>query len=256
MKPRKDKDIEMYIKKIVVKHKEYIFKNKKELLTQVYKDGVSFGFLEFINKSKSLSEIFNKCNLHHRLWAIKNGYIQFKRNIDKLIINWNKINSYDWARTLISYPELYRYCNQWKHFTGHEWQLLLSKHPVFEKFCDWSKLDTYDWFMLLKTQPTFIYKKECNVNSFGSYLISALLSYQPGLYIYFDLNKIDGSGWSLLLHHQQDFAYMCDWGKLDVMDWYNLLIYRPEFATYLNDNTIINDEKINNLINKNYNINL
>jgi hypothetical protein len=140
---------------------------------------------------------------------IKDRYEIDLNNPDNPNNKWDNLDSFNWRRLLIEYPQFAKHCD-WSKLDGDNWCYLLIKHPQFAKHCDWSKLNGDDWSWLLREKPQFA--EHC------------------------EWSKLNGYDWCWLLIEYPQFAEHCDWDKLDGIDWGDLLEKQPQLEKYRNLN--------------------
>jgi len=97
---------------------------KDDLLTFMKEHNACKESYEFVNSCESIEECLEKAPFEYLIWAL------IKRPHLSYLVNWNKLDGWDWVK-------------------------LLRKCPEFVNKCDWSKLDDEDWNYLLKVQPQF-----------------------------------------------------------------------------------------------------
>ena len=132
---------------------------------------------------------------------------------------------------------------------GAEWSKLLCAVPALAYLCPWEKLQGADWVALLTERPEFADRCDWNkVNCGGRSVWSAypkelnpppicqMLLMQPHLVEKCDLKLLDGFCWVTLLlksspREESRFAKLCEWPKLDGLDWVVLLESRPKYAS-------------------------
>ena len=101
------------------------FETLEELRTQAINDDACEDGLEWLDKQKSLQEVFEKIDFYYRFWCLWRGYVQFSEFCD------------------------------WGRLSGENWAGLLSEQLQFSKFCQLKKLDDYYFAYLLHKQPQF-----------------------------------------------------------------------------------------------------
>ena len=160
----------------------------------------------------------------------------------------NELNHSPICQMLLMQPQLAEKCNL-KFLDGHEWAKLLCAVPALAHLCPWEKLQGADWIVLLTERPEFTDRCDWNkVNSGGRSVwapypnalnhppICQMLLMQPQLVEKCDLKLLDGFCWVTLLlksspREETCFAKLCEWTKLDGLDWVVLLESRPEYAS-------------------------
>jgi hypothetical protein len=156
--------------------------------------------IEWVEEQKSKEDILNNCPHEWKIWAIKNGILDF---LDYL--NYEELNGFDISRLLIKQPQL------------------------IYKF-ELDKLDRHDIVFILKYKPQFI--KRLNLKDLNGFNIADLLSSQPQLIDKFDLGKLKGGDISYLLCHQPQFIDKFDLEKLKGEDIAWLLNFQCHLKKY------------------------
>ena len=152
---------------------EIYFETLEELREQAINDDVCEEGLEWLDKQKSLKEVFENISLDDMFWCLCKGYIQFADDCD-----WNKLTGNDWAWLLCEQLQFAEFCN-WEKLDGYNWSGLLRDQPQFAEFCNWKKLNGQNWFWLLRKQPQF--SNKCDWNKLDSNNWTDLLNCQPQL---------------------------------------------------------------------------
>ena len=134
----------------------------------------------------------------------------------------------EWARLLLSRPELADKCDKFELFDSEDWSKLLAKHPQFADKCDkWDEFDKNETLALLKAQPQLADKCD-KLHEFTSKDWFQFLEAQPQLS---EKAKKHPSGWAGLLCIKPELAGNCDkWNEFYSADWSTLLAKQPQFA--------------------------
>jgi hypothetical protein len=102
-------------------------------------------------------------------------FVKKCKDIDEVI---EKAQTSYWVELLKHRPEFADYCN-WSKLDGYNFTILLSSQPQLEKYCDWSKLNGDDFSYLLSYQPQLA--KYCDWGLLNEYQFAYLISNQPQL---------------------------------------------------------------------------
>lgn len=104
---------------------------------------------------------------------------------------------------------------------------------------DLDKLSTIDWLDLLKYRPEFIDK--CNIDLFMMsdifYLIELVTMFDEpdlsNLLFTRELREITPLGWEkLLIDNPDKYVEVCDFSKLNELNWFYIRMVRPELVVY------------------------
>lgn len=170
---------------------------------------LSFGSDYFLEKINLSNYVFN----FRESMNIIIGYKYDRDIIEK--VNYKSLKGYQISEILSETEERDIDILNLSLMNSIDWVNLLKKKPGMIKYCDYKTFKESDIFNSIQLCCMF---KDLNL----SYLILER-----------DLSEISPLGWEILLINKpNEFVDLCDFKKLEEINWINILNIRPELSIY------------------------